>query len=76
MDPKLVQVLAENFQVDPTRISEASSPKTLPDWDSLAHLNLVGALEKAFGITFNMDDIFAMKDAGAIARLLEKKCAG
>ncbi len=76
MDPRIARALAEAFGVDPASVSEDTSPKTLPSWDSLGHLNLVAALEKAFGISLTMDEILAMQDVGCIARVLSGKGGG
>ncbi len=73
MDPRLVTALAETFGADPASVSEATSPKTLATWDSLGHLNLVAALEKAFAVSFTMEETLAMEDAGAIQRILAAK---
>lgn len=73
MDARIAQVIAETFQVDASAVTEDTSPKTLPAWDSLGHLNLVAALEKAFGVSFTMDETLAMESAGAIARLVAGK---
>ena len=70
MDPRLVRVIAETLGVDPATIHEKSSPANVPGWDSLASLNLLAALEKAFGVSFTMEETLAMEDAGAIARIL------
>ncbi len=70
LDPRLAQAIAETFQVPSAGITEASSPQSIPAWDSLGHLNLVAALEKAFAVSLTMDEILAMQDAGAIARIL------
>jgi hypothetical protein len=42
-------------------------------WDSVGHIQLVAAIEQAFDIILEGDDIFAMKSYAAAADLLEKK---
>ena len=73
MNPKLVQVFAETLDVDPASIVETTSPKTVPSWDSLASLNLLAAVEKAFGVSFTMEETLAMEDVGAVSRILATK---
>ena len=43
------------------------------DWDSLEQINLVVAIQDAFGIKFNIDEVNAMKNLGEMAdAILEK----
>jgi acyl carrier protein len=39
-------------------------------WDSVAHMQLVAAIENAFGIMLETEDVIAMSDYGAISRIL------
>ena len=70
LEVRIAAVIAETFEVDAATVNAQSAPATIPNWDSLGHLNLVTALEKAFGIAFTMDEILAMSDAGAILKML------
>ena len=44
-------------------------------WDSLAHIQLVLALGKRFGVTFTTKDVMEWTDVGSIVRCLEEKRA-
>lgn len=50
-DLQLREVLASVLELDVGDITADASPDTLPAWDSLAHLNLILALEEEFGVT-------------------------
>ena len=39
-------------------------------WDSVAHMQLVAALEAAYGIMIDTDDVIAMSDYSEIRRIL------
>lgn len=54
---KLKEVLARIFGVDLAEITEDASPDTIASWDSLRHMNLVVALEEAFGVEFSDDQV-------------------
>lgn len=46
-------------------------------WDSLTHVNLIVALEKAFRIKFTTGEAGAsLKDIGQLRKLIEHKLAG
>ena len=49
---KLQQIFVDLFQMERDAINDETSVDTVDKWDSLAHLNLVLALEESFGITF------------------------
>lgn len=61
-DPKLV-------------ITERSSGKNVEDWDSLAHINLVSAIEQELKIRFALGELEKLKDVGDMIALIEKKLA-
>ena len=45
---------------------------TTQEWDSVAHMQLVVAIEAAFGIMLETDDVIAMSDYAAIKQILER----
>lgn len=54
------EVVAQAFGVDPASIDASSSPETVEGWDSMGHLNLVGALEKRFNVSIDIGDVMEM----------------
>jgi acyl carrier protein len=44
------------MEVDLSAITDATSPDTLEQWDSLAHVQLILALEKEFAVTIPPDE--------------------
>ena len=68
---KLTHLLARVFGVDVQSISDASSPETIESWDSFNGLVLVDELEKAFNISFTMDEILDVKKVADIKRHLK-----
>jgi acyl carrier protein len=72
---ELKQVIAAALQVPVESVADDSSPATLPQWDSLAHLNLVMSLEQKFAVKFTLEEIVQLQDVPTIRRFLEnKKC--
>jgi acyl carrier protein len=66
-------VIAATLEVPIESISDDDSPATLSQWDSLAHLNLVMALEQNFGVKFTLDEILGLRDVRTIQRALRQK---
>lgn len=57
MEEKLKLLLAEILMVPVDSIDASTSPKTQPKWDSLRHMNLMFALEDAYGVRFDDEEI-------------------
>jgi acyl carrier protein len=76
MEQKLFAIIANVMGIAPETVSEASSPKNVPTWESLKHMNLILTVEEAFGLSFTDEDIVEMEDARSIlAKLREKGAA-
>jgi acyl carrier protein len=66
-------VIAETLQISIEIVAEDSSPATLPQWDSLAHFDLVMALENHFKVKFTLDEIIELQSVATIRQLIQKK---
>ena len=56
--------------VDGSRISDDDSPKSLPQWDSVKHLELLMAIEAEFGVQFSPDEMAQLNTIGLIRQRL------
>jgi len=65
---KIKAVIAETFGLSEKDIAEDIAYNSHEKWDSLGHLELVSNLEKAFDISFSMDDVLKL---GSIAKCEE-----
>jgi len=70
------QIAADVFDLSVEHIAPADGPGTIDKWDSIQHLNLVLAVEQAFGLTFEPEEVDAMTGVQAVAELVEGKLAG
>lgn len=67
--PRLQQVFQRVLRVD--SIVPDSSPDTIKEWDSLAHLGLVTELEREFDLQFTPDEVISMVSVRIVADILE-----
>lgn len=72
---RIKAIFAEVFQVDPARLGRASSPADIEGWDSFGHLALVDALQTAFNVRFELDEIAQLDTVGAVEELLARRVA-
>lgn len=64
------EIAADILQIDSASVTPDSSPETIESWDSVQNLNLVLALEEAFGFEFAPEEMDQMKTAGKIADVI------
>lgn len=54
-------------------MSDDTSPRTSKNWDSARHIELVLAIEAAYGIQFTMPEMTSLHSLGDVRRILEAK---
>lgn len=55
------------------KITRKTSAKDIEEWDSLAQIKLIAAIEKQFKIRFNIQEISNLKNVGEMIDLIDKK---
>ena len=70
---KLVQIVANILEIEPSKLFDASNAQNTPRWDSLRHIEVIFAVESAFHVRFTMPEITSLKNLGDIRRLLIAK---
>jgi acyl carrier protein len=70
---RLTPIFRDVFGDDALVVSEALTAEDVPAWDSLSHLNMIVAVEKAFGIRFSVRDVRSLKNVGELIELVKKK---
>jgi acyl carrier protein len=73
MRDRVRAIMADVFMIDLSYISETTSMKTLSQWDSMAQLHLITALEEEFNITFDVEDFEIMTNFTRVLDTLEAK---
>lgn len=57
------------------RLGPGSNAQNVEGWDSLAHVNLVVAIEKHYRIKFALGELQGLKNVGEMADLIQAKLA-
>jgi acyl carrier protein len=60
MHTKLQQAFSESLGLKPEEIVDSLGYGDVPQWDSVAHMALVAAIEEAFDIMIDADDVIDM----------------
>jgi acyl carrier protein len=70
---QLFSAFSDVLKVDVKSLDESSSPDTIPNWDSLAVINIVIELEQIFKVQFDIMEIADFQNIGIIKSILEEK---
>jgi acyl carrier protein len=70
---KLQTIFQDVFDNQNLQIDRSSSASTVPGWDSLAHINLVAAIEHEFKIRFALGELEQLQNVGEMLDLMERK---
>jgi acyl carrier protein len=66
-------IIATVFQVPAESVPDGATAETVPNWDSIGHLNLVMALEERYAVRFTLEEIMAMRDVATIRRIVAER---
>ena len=70
---RLQPLFRDLFEDADLEISEQTNAEDIPDWDSLANVNLVLAVERELNVQFDTEEITAFQNVGdMITSILEK----
>ena len=72
---KLTQILQDVFDDDTIVARPDLTADQVDGWDSFAHLRLIFAVEKAFGVNFAASQIAGLQTVGDLAQLINSKVA-
>ena len=64
----LVDLISSVLDIDPRELTEESGRGTLEVWDSLAHLNIIAAVEETYDVVFSSSE---MRELTSVVKLRE-----
>lgn len=70
---RLNGIFRDVFDDDELVVTDETCADDVEDWDSLRHITLVSAVEKAFGMKFSMREVLEMENVGAMADILAER---
>ena len=68
---RCMQTVLRLSDADAARIGPDATPLAVPGWNSLAHVQIVLELERAFGVAFDADQIAGMASVAAMIAAIE-----
>jgi len=71
-EEKLINSFVSALGVDQSIIIDSLEYNTIPQWDSVAHMALIAALEDEFDIMMDTDDIIDMSSVAKAKEIVSK----
>ncbi|HYD17231.1 MAG TPA: acyl carrier protein [Patescibacteria group bacterium] len=73
MADALIELFADVLQVDAGALNDNTSPENLRQWDSLAAMHLVAAIEDKYAVQLSTKEIMKMSSIGSARKTLQEK---
>jgi acyl carrier protein len=70
---RVTTIFAEVLGVPASGLNDDSSPDNTLNWDSVAAMSLVAAVEEAFGVELSTREIMSMRTIGLVRSVLRRK---
>jgi acyl carrier protein len=70
---RLTTIFEDTFDEDSIELTPETTAHDIKGWDSVAHINLIVAIEEEFHIKLKTAELESLKDVGEMVRLIESK---
>jgi acyl carrier protein len=70
---RVQEVFREELELDDLELTDETTADDVEEWDSLSHVQLVVALEKAFAVKFSSREILSWDNVGDLVSCIQKK---
>ena len=70
---KVNEIFCDELDNDDIVLKDDTTADDVEEWDSLSHVQLIVAIEKAFGIKFTSNEILSWKNVGELIDSMENR---
>lgn len=70
---ELIEIFRDIFEDDELILNENMTAEDIEDWDSLAHIRIIVAIEKQFSLKLSINEISSLKNIGDMINMIESK---
>ena len=75
IESRLKPIFRDVFNENTLVVTEGLNAADVATWDSLSNINMIVAVEKAFGVKFSIKDVRNLKNVGELLELIKRKAA-
>lgn len=69
---EIQEIFRDNFDDETIVLTDETNADDIEDWDSLEQINLLTAIERKYGLKFNLADVRNLQNVGDLLNLLER----
>jgi acyl carrier protein len=73
MEDTLRTIFSETLSIPEEQVVDSLAYNSIPEWDSVAHMALVAAIDDAFGIMVETEDVIEFSSYGKVKEILQAK---
>ena len=70
---RVQEVFREELELDDLELTDETTADDVEEWDSLSHVQLVVALEKAFAVKFSSREILSWDNVGELVSCIQRQ---
>lgn len=67
---ELNEIFRDEFDDESIEVKDETTANDIEGWDSLAHIDLIEAVEKRFAMRFTMKEVTSMKKVGEMVDII------
>ena len=75
MEERIRRVVIEILKIKESDYSEELTAGDIPEWDSIAHVNLLMAIEREFSVAFDVTDAVDIESIADLQEIVKKYVA-
>lgn len=72
MNEKLREVFAQSLGIALQQVTDELTYATIPEWDSVAHMALVSAIEEAFDVMLSAEEVIDISSFSKAQEIVER----
>lgn len=73
IDERLKDIFRMVFENETLDLTAATSANDIEDWDSVAHISLIFAIEEEFGFQFSSKELERMRNVGDLQTIISER---
>tara|TARA_B100001093_G_C26860251_1_gene1029770 strand:+ start:3100 stop:3339 length:240 start_codon:yes stop_codon:yes gene_type:complete len=70
---KVLEIFSDILELEISELNDETSPDNTSEWDSLAAMHLVSAIEETFSISLSTGEIMKMRSIGIVQKVIQEK---
>jgi len=67
------EIMSDTFDLDDLKVTRETAAADIEEWDSLSHVRLIVAIERAFKIKFSNAEIERLRNVGELVDAIASK---